>query len=723
MRKFLPPLLVLLLYSGGLVAANAQVNRLQAREAEWKTYALPKTNFKRQVNPEKTFIFRVPADWQQQGTEFKFIGPHTASLEILIQKIPEGYPLDDYFAGVLRTVKDLTGGAESILTRKTQLQDIEAREIFVEILDPEGELLRSTSWVTINGPEAVMFNIKVRASHAAEVEPFFKAVVQSVIFAGPDFDSQEELRKTTVKTPASSPVDEIESIVETLNNASAGRESAVTRLTALLSSTPDVAMDLLLDRRPLVRVAIVQAIARSSNTALAPTLWKFINDREPLVAEAAARALAQTPDIVPQILQHSMPGFQTETIARVWPFMPKEKRSQLLQLIFKEPAIYRPDPPPAIRPGAKPRTSVRVVELAPVKPGKLVAGFPSIASRDPNIQIGALTLLVTVPREEFKLPLAQLVASHYNPLIAVGLQVALWRAEVLPLTQLLSLVSSPDKQVGTLAVQNLALAATGADIPRLEALISKDGSKKDLDDALKLSIKRINFRHQLGSAKSPDERGELIRNALADASLAEYAWYFHCEATTDGCTSNPTGLNRDVAIKPFAENLFPKQVKHYTAIPNPRQAVQKFYETLNGLQMDSPRDQSNLVMMMINLRRMFGAALAAPYDAETLIDYTGIDPDSPIASGAWTASDARDSNASAQRKAIVLRVKDRARFERTVSKLEYFVGSFTNFTDIAAVSTRSIAALPALLPLSYQLVLSPASSPSVDTTWKPQSPA
>ena len=335
MRKFLLPLLVFLLCSGSLVTAKAQVTRLQAREAEWKSYALPKTNFKRQVDAEKTFVFRVPADWEQEGPGFKFKGPHGASLDIAIQKVPEGYPLDDYFATLLRTVNDLTGRAESILTRKTQLQDIEARELFLETPDAEGELIRSTSWVTIHGPAALLFNVQVPVAHAAEIEPFFKAVVQSVIFVGFGDESHEELRKTIVKTPASSPIDQIESIVATLNDATSEREAAVTRLTALVSSTPDVALDLLLDRRPLVRVAAVQAIARNNNAALKSTLWTFIKDDEPLVTEAAARAVAGSPDVIPKLLQHSNSGFNTQAIARVWPFLTKEKRNELLQLIFK----------------------------------------------------------------------------------------------------------------------------------------------------------------------------------------------------------------------------------------------------------------------------------------------------------------------------------------------------------------------------------------------------
>ena len=95
-------------------------------------------------------------------------------------------------------------------------------------------------------------------------------------------------------------------------------------------------------------------------------------------------------------------------------------------------------------------------------------------------------------------------------------------------------------------------------------------------------------------------------------------------------------------MKPFAENLFPKKVRHYTAIPNIGQSVQKFYETLNGLQMDSPRAQASLVLILNNLRQLIANELSAPAEAETVIEYTGIDPKSPIALGSWTADKALD---------------------------------------------------------------------------------
>src|SRR5215204_4193719 len=293
MRKLV--LLLLCLCAGGfLSSSNAQVNRLQARDAEWKSYALPQTNFARQINPDKDFVFRVPADWKQEGTDLSFNGPHSAKLIVTVQKVADGYPLQDYFGSILQSVKDTPGGAAATLTRKTQFQELEAREIFVEMPDAEGEVIRSTSWITVKGPLALMFNLQVPAPHAAEIEPFFKAVVQSVIFVSNDYPAFQALRSSAIKSPAPGPVHAIENIVTALNEVNADRESAVTQLTSLFSSHPDVTVDLLLDRRPFVRAAAVQALARTNNSALTPFLWEMIDDEEPLVAEAAARAVAKT---------------------------------------------------------------------------------------------------------------------------------------------------------------------------------------------------------------------------------------------------------------------------------------------------------------------------------------------------------------------------------------------------------------------------------------------
>ena len=709
MRKFLLPLIALLFCSGTLVSTKAQQPRQQAREAEWKSYALPKTNFTRKTDADKTVVFRVPVDWQQQGETLSFTGPHSSSFQVIIQKIPEGYPLDEYFASTVQVVGDRSGGgADSVVTRRTQLQDVDTRELVLDAQNPEGELMRSVSWITINGPQAFGFNLQVPVAHAAEVEPYFKAVVQSVSFVANN-SILEDVRNSANKEAASGPLEEIEKIVESLSGTSSQRDAAVTQLTTLFAANSEAALDLLLDRRPLIRVAAVQAAAQSNNSSLTPLLWKLLEDREPLISEAAARGVANSADVVTKLLDSSMFGFQTEKVARVWQFMPKEKRNELLELIFKKTA-ERSDPPPAVKgPPPKPGVSVRVKELAVVAPSTIT--MESVASTDPNVQLGALTLLATVPPEEFKLPFARVLASNYDPLIAVALQVAMWRREALPVASLLKLVVSSDKQVSRFAAESLAVSATAADIPAIEALISKDGSKKESDDQLKLVIKKINFRNTLASAKTQDERSAIINKTLGDETLADFAWRHDCEAMVAGCAAVSVGPKPNLTIKPLGENLFPQRLKNYTAIPNPRQAVQRFYETLHGLQMDSPQTQASLVLMLTNVRKIWAQVLNAPVDADELIDYTGIDPDNAIALGTWTAANARDSIASAERKAIVLRVKDRARFERNLTSIHILAGGSMKLTGIVSGVTRGIAALPALIPFMAQAVLSTETKP------------
>jgi hypothetical protein len=312
----------------------------------------------------------------------------------------------------------MPGAAEVTLTRKTQLQDLEAREIFLEIDNTEGDTIRSTSWITVSGPLAVAFNFQAPVAHATELEPFFKAVVQSVVFVSRDYQALESLRSSVIKTSTPAPINEIESIVAALGEATSDRESSINRLASLFSTHPDVTIDLLLDRRPLIRAAAVQALARTSNSALKPFLWELIDDRELIVAEAAARGVATTADVVAGILKHSASGYHTETIARVWPFMPNDKRVELLQMIFNKTAT--PRPPAVIKGPLKPGVTVKASELEAVKPGAPVPDVTVGVSTDADVQIGALTLLTTLSPTEFKLPLARLMASNYNPLIAIG---------------------------------------------------------------------------------------------------------------------------------------------------------------------------------------------------------------------------------------------------------------------------------------------------------------
>lgn len=697
--------LIIVLLCCCVVSAPAQdatqLTPAQAREAEWKAYALPQVNFVRQKDPENNIVFRVPADWKQEPS-LNFVGPHSASIRVYVQRIPDGYSLQEYFVSFLRAVRDNAAAPEATVTRKTQIQDLEAREIYLETPSLEGEMVRSVSWIAVSGPLAVTVNFRAPIAHATELEPLFKSVVQSVIFLPREHTAFETLRTSVLKSAGPGPIHDIESIVASLNETGIDREPYVARLAALFASKPDEAVDLLVDRRPIVRGAAAQALVRSNDNSLSPFLWGVVDDKDPLVAEVAARAVATRPDVLEEIIERSLYGHRVEFIARLWPFMSKDKRVELMQRVFSQTATRNPEPPPPVRQGTQPDVTVRVKELHALKPGETPPPPAHNFSNDPNVQTGALTLLIDVPREEFKLPLDRIIASNNDELIALALQVANVRGESLAIEPLMKLVKSFDPQVSKSAAQSLGLSAAVADIPRIEALLSKDsaGAKKELDDELKVSIRKIRFRQELSNAKTAKEQREILSRTYADAALANFAWRYDCEATIAGCAGSQT--KRDITVKPFAENLFPKKINHYIAIPKPGEAVEKFYETLQGLQLDSARAQSNLVLVMNGIRLMLAQQLSAPAGAPALLEYTGIDTNAPIALGAWTADKAAAS--MAQRRAIVLRVKDRARFERLVQQFQISAGTLAYIADYLAVGTRAIAALPAILPFSAQAV-------------------
>jgi len=130
-----------------VASAQAQLTTSQAREAEWKSYALPQTNFVRQINEDKQFVFRIPADWKQAGTGLAFTGPHSARITVLAQQIPDGYPLKEFFTSVVRVVKDQYDTGEMIVTRKTRLQDLDARELLLESPNTDGQVCRLVTWI------------------------------------------------------------------------------------------------------------------------------------------------------------------------------------------------------------------------------------------------------------------------------------------------------------------------------------------------------------------------------------------------------------------------------------------------------------------------------------------------------------------------------------------------------------------------------------------------
>jgi tetratricopeptide (TPR) repeat protein len=703
----------------GLIACVAGAiclaqNSTSDRAAEWKKLALPTAEFARLVDEDHGVVARVPATWKaepiaRQGAEhsYRFTGPYATVLQISIEKVPSGLPLQSYTAQILQQLRDLPGGGDSLLVRQVEMSGLDAREIMFEVPDENGMQTRRLIWCAVDGPVAVGIVFIESESHIAEIEPYLRAVVQSVMIGdkergfGLDLLGFEATRTAAIKASKPARVDEVQTIAERINGLDASaRAASVDKLAALFATVPDVCVDLVLDRRPIVRAATVEAIAKSKSRALDPILRKALHDQESFVAERAARALAGLPNALVVLREETLNWFNTQLLSRVWPFLDKNTQLQILTEGF---------------------TSITTSRRGTLKP------LVKIDYSDPSVQLGLLTLMVDIPAQDFKLP-ATVLKTQSETLTAAALQVALMRREALPFDELFKLLSSGDK-VRLLAARNLGESATMANLGQLEEFAKvlsgktagsvgaastdkpKTGENSgQFANELQLTIRKIRLRNNLNTA-TPEQRARLIADAAKDPGLTEWVWLRYINAETQASDSRK--IPNTATLSSFGENAFPKQMTHFVSVPNPATAVEKLGASLNNIQMDSARAQANMVLMLTGISRLLGEQLGAPADGP-LLDYSGIKPNAPISFGSWIARGAPLGIDGAQRKAVILHVSDRDRFERSLGFVQEKIGSLASFPNGAAVGARFFALLPAIFPLSANM-LSQDAPPSQNT--------
>ena len=684
-----------------------QSARIEAREREWDAHAIPDAPFLRSVKREKGFVFRVPADWKQDSEGRVLSGPHSASVEIFTEKVPEGASLPDLVGSVMQAVRHTPGATESAIVRRTLLQDFEAREIVFQMPDASGEMKHMALWLTIRGPMLIGFRFSTPVGHISEIEPFFKAIIQSIMFVSLDPAEFDRLRSTAIKDPKPASVRELQSIVSTIAEQGFATEAVKNRLISLFSESPDLVIDLLFERRLFVRAAAAEALARSRNKALEPFLWRMLDDTEPVIATYAAQSVAASPDVVTKLAEQSFGGFKTETLIRLWPFLAKETRIQMLQRIFSRPVTK-----PALPNGTN-KVIVSVTEMTPLIPGRppkpLVV--TSLLEPDPSVQLGALTLLKHTRVEEFKLPLSVILAANQETLTFAALQVAIERGESLPVDSLFKLAMSSNVNISKLAAENLSLSGETKDIQKIQTLIDlhKGNATQSNVPELKQAIETIRFREQLVTAAkiSAASEVEVAKKGISNPLVARYVWRYLCEPTPVRCGLKPPGNieSKPFDVKPFGENLLPDNPQHFAAIPKPAEAIEKLYQTLHSIQMDSARAQSNLVLIMGSVRQGARQQLGAMNDRRPLIEYTGINGDSPISVASWFPDAAPQHIERARRNAIVLRVANKQQFERFITLYQREFGSFGELPHYIAILTRLLPGLPAILPFSAKSIL------------------
>ncbi len=709
-------------------ATSAQSRSAEEREREWNAYALPSSAFSRQTDPAKSIVFRVPVDWKPQG-QLSFAGPQGSQLAIIVENIPEGIPLKAYFAARLRELHDIPGGPDALTIRRTNLSGIEAREISFELPDVRGTIIRRVLWMAVDGPKAVAFFFSTPVARAAEIEPYFKATVLSTLFLRSVIYNEEFELYRQSRFPQSGParIDEMLSLVPALDGLDeSARSKAITRLAEIFSSAPDQAIDLLIDRRPMVRAAVIDAMEKSRNPALTDFILQAIVDRETYVSNHAALALARQQDPVALLRRRfgNWAVYDYPYFLRATSMLDKKSRIQIASELLKAP---KTPPPPEIKPPAgkpaKPPNDKLIRPPAGGIPGGGPVGFIAVTAQDLNLRFLALNLLGDVAASEFAIPIADVIAAKENSFTLAALQLALDRREALPAIELLKLLSHPNDTIAMLAADCLALSARPADIPRIEAIIEKlSPPKKDspttisggfinhVTDEIKLTIEKIRLRERLSTADA-DSRRSLIAEAMKDKRLADWVWIEFTRDETEGRRKpHDAPVSSNLRISPMGENLFPADVRFYTALPNPAATLSNFAESFNNIHMDTARGQAMMALMVSSFKENFARFFGLESSRQELA-YLGIDMTAPWAMASWTAEGAPTGLKSAERKAVILKVSDRDRFERVLALYQQRVGNFSAFPDRLSIGSRAIGFIPAILPLGGALALGSSAPP------------
>src|SRR4029079_18826262 len=95
--------------------------------------------------------------------------------------------------------------------------------------------------------------------------------------------------------------------------------------------------------RATVRSAAVEALVRSKSATLKPFLWHVVEDADALVAEPAARSLAQEPDVAAKLVSQQTPKDTIRSAAGMWRFLSADNRAKVLQHVFSA-VEYSEDP-------------------------------------------------------------------------------------------------------------------------------------------------------------------------------------------------------------------------------------------------------------------------------------------------------------------------------------------------------------------------------------------
>ncbi len=723
--------LFLLLHFSLTILVHAQSGDPEARGGQWESYALPADQFTRYVEKTKGWSLWRPAAWKETGQPNGSIsftaGSREASVTMLTEEVPEGSGIANYTTAFLQQLRQQPINLESVSIRRVWPGGIEGREVVLDLERSPGDVVRETIWMAQAGPRVYLFFFVAAPEQVEKQEPLFKRMMLTLrIFAdgknavGHWDEKFEKLRARVAEASAApglsksenavSPEIEAASIATAIRTAKISRAEISQRLTALSGKAPEAALDLMTEADPQVRAEAIRVFSQLGDPLVAEALLWAVGDKDAYSGAVAARAIAE-------MVNADSPNLPLSALKSALPVM-AENPEAILNL------------------------------AAALSDDKARAVADELLQSDSSkSRLAGLHLAVALPLKGLQLPIAKLLQSKDEPFPALLAEAVRSRRDGHTVPELLKLlkneteagaalllgevapvdiaaqmeqrvkeidarlekiapqfkVSSTFKVTGVAGTQRRAAAGKNkgevssvpappprADNPEVLRLAEARG-------ALRTAADKITARDRYAKAKDEKERQAVYHETRRDFFLRDWA---DVVLRSSASTANePANAAANVVIDAAnfkdapttGETLFPQDATLYLMAPNFEQTLARLDAALSGVQMETVRDQMTLALLLKTLKAGITNTINAGHTGNASAAL-GVDLKSPLAVAQWNAGAGSHS-------AVVLRVTDRARFERMLSLYEKQIGNFDSFAAVASGVARFAGLAPAAVPL------------------------
>jgi transglutaminase-like putative cysteine protease/tetratricopeptide (TPR) repeat protein len=738
-------LLILILFFCACFTSStlAQSAEQDARLKLWNSYQPPSADFARFVDKKQGYSLWRPAAWKESaglGAAITFsAGEKGPQLRVYTAEVPDGYGAANFATAVLSQWRTQPIRQETIVARRVLVGGADGREFTFEIEEEPGHPLRETVWLTTVGPRAYIFYFFTEPEEQEKYEPYFKRMMLSLrIGAAGHWDEGFETLRARFATGASASQGRETEAAQFAETLRAGREPidrVSERLTALMAQSPASALDLLTDYDPQVRASAIVAAGKTQDARMSEVLVWALADKDAYASALAARALAERGAAGLAALKMKLPSLSKEpsVILRVAALLPDEQARDLAQELLRSDESM---------------SQLAGLHMALALPLKgLVLPFQKLLMSD-SAEVFSATI-AAIRLRHASADTAELLRlasgdAEYRAVRALG-EIASadvgqrFAARVKEIDARMALMMGGQSRRPMMAIgrrgssaapppprpavrnQPKVIITRNAPPPAATTEYSYDSeiasyremasarwlplsAFKALPENVRLAVLRgdlieagekIDFRERYARAADKAARQAVYEEALRQPSLSGWA---HRALRTSDATEASTEIDIKSLLEAptTGETLFPQTSTLYLVAPNLDRTLAKLDEALSGVQMEGVRDQMTfaLILKMLKTRLASAVGAEAASDAGAAL---GVDLKTPLSLGAWPADG--DDNDAVSRSAVVLRVTDRARFERMLMLYENEIGGFDSFAVAVSAGARFMEVAPAFFPM------------------------